>query len=394
VGVRIVPAVCYNQGREQLNKNNCAVAYSYLKPAYRLNPGNADYRYYYAKSMVCVPVTLSVQKDMFRIATGKDHDSSSVLADNKITDWRYNFGENYIEQAPSSDGIVRWDEKSFPLKVYFETRTQAPPYYEAETFRAFSQWEKSSGFLKFVRTKNKSEANIIVEVVPSQHHCEDIRCLYVVGVTVPEIKSGRIKLMTITMYATDPAGNYFSEKDFYNTVVHEAGHALGIMGHSYGKDDIMYMSSDGRSLYSKHRSDFQSLSERDVNTIRLLYKLDTPAASGSIYPPVVLGTGEQINERKIEEALHYIEQAPNMASGYVDLGSAYAQNRKYDDALKAFNKAYALSTNDDEKYITLYNISVTYLNKKDFGHALEYAEKARALNDSNEIRELIKIIKK
>jgi tetratricopeptide (TPR) repeat protein len=253
--------------------------------------------------------------------------------------------------------------------------------------------------LKFARTNKKSDANIIVEVVPSPRDlCRGSECKYVAGVTVPIIKSRRLTLMTIMVYDKDPVGNYLSEKDFYNIVLHEAGHALGIMGHSYKSDDLMYMASSNGSVFSAFRSDFQNFSQRDINTIRLLYKLvpdisNNAGASGSVYPPIVLGTSAEMSESKIREALHYIEQAPNLASGYTDLGSAYAQGRQYEKAFEAFGKAYGLAANDSERYIIFYNMSVTYLNTGDSVRALKYARNAQALDDNDEIRDLIKSIK-
>jgi hypothetical protein len=59
--------------------------------------------------MACIPSSLEVQKDTFRISDSRVQDSSSILARNRIADWRYNFGDNYIEQAASNDGVIRWD---------------------------------------------------------------------------------------------------------------------------------------------------------------------------------------------------------------------------------------------------------------------------------------------
>ncbi len=182
-------------------------------------------------------------------------------------------------------------------------------------------------------------------------------------------------------------------------MLHEAGHALGIMGHSYNSDDIMYMSGDANDVYIAHRSDFQQFSARDINTIRLLYKLmpnisDTGMARGSIYAPVVLGDDDEITGRKIREAQHYIKEAPEMASGWTDLGTIYSQNKQYDKALEAFNYAYTLAANDSEKYVILYNTAITYLNKKDKPKALDYAQRARSLDDNENIRGLIKVLEK
>ena len=80
--------------------------------------------------------------------------------------------------------------------------------------------------------------------------------------------------MTIILYSKDPFGNFFSDKELYNTILHEIGHALGIMGHSYSSEDLMYMATDNDSnFYAPYRSSFQYLSSKDINTIKLLYKM-------------------------------------------------------------------------------------------------------------------------
>ncbi len=398
VFAKVVPSACYKQGLALTERGKCEPAYILMKTAYFFNPDNKDYRYYYTKSMMCMPVTMDIQKRVFKIADSAAEDSAAVLAQNRIADWKYAFGENYIEQAPSNEGIIRWDTQSFPLKIYYGAAAAVPQYYETRTWQAFSQWENSSGFLKFKRVDKKYDANIVVEVVPAQHNCQGERCQYIMGVTEPVIKSRRLESMKITMYAKDPAGNYFSEKDFFNTIIHEAGHALGVMGHSYNEDDIMYLASDESDMYKAYRSDFQSLSERDVNTIKLLYRMvpeisNGPCADSTVYPPVVLGSGKVVCSRKIKEALYYIKQAPDMSAGYVDLGSAYAQDGQIERAVEAFEQGLARAATDEEKYIIYYNMAVVYINNRNPEQARKYALQAQAIDDNQEIRDLVESIK-
>ncbi len=128
--------------------------------------------------------------------------------------------------------------------------------------------------MKFAPTQNHSEANIIVKIKPLPSDvCNGNECRYVVGYTTPDFKGHILNKMTIVLYSKDPHGNFFSDKELYNTALHEIGHALGIMGHSYSSDDLMYMASDNNNFYTPYRSSFQYLSSQDINTIKLLYKL-------------------------------------------------------------------------------------------------------------------------
>ena len=204
--------------------------------------------------------------------------------------------------------------------------------------------------------------------------------------------------MTISLYDKDPYGNYFSDKELYNTILHEIGHALGIMGHSYSSEDLMYMTTENSSFYSPYRSSFQYLSSKDINTIKLLYKLipditNTPLkqmdTKGLIYAPIVLGTSEDISSRKLEEAKNYIKNAPDIAGGYIDLGIAYAELNKTNEALKAMNKALELAKSDNEKYMANYNLAALNMNNGKLDKALIYAKEAQNIYDSNEIKDLI-----
>ena len=206
--------------------------------------------------------------------------------------------------------------------------------------------------------------------------------------------------MTITMYDKDAYGNYFSDKELYNTVLHEIGHALGIMGHSYSTEDLMYMSNEEQqnNIYTRFRSSFQYISSKDINTVTLLYNLapdisNVPASrikkDKLIYPPIILGTFEDMQMDKLKEAKNYIKKAPQLSGGYIDLGIAYAELNKKQKSIKALSKALELSKTPDEKFIAYYNLAVVEMNSGNLTAALEYAKQAQQINNSDEISDLI-----
>ena len=275
---------------------------------------------------------------------------------------------------------MHWDTNKFPLTVSIveNKNVSVPPYYKTEILKAFSQWQTATNFITFATTDNPNSANI---TNPPKVSCNEKECKYVVGFTTPEFKGEMLHKMNIVLYSQDPNGNFFSDKELYNTILHEIGHALGIMGHSYSTEDLMYMSTDSTaSFYAPYRSSFQYLSSQDINTIRLLYKLvptitNTPLkefqTKGLIYAPIVLGTSNQISMRKLKEAQNYIKNAPNLAGGYIDMGIAYAELDKPNEAIKALKKAYSMVKSDDDKYMVCYNLAVINLNNNRLDEALK-----------------------
>ena len=206
--------------------------------------------------------------------------------------------------------------------------------------------------------------------------------------------------MTITVYDRDANGSYFSDKELYNTILHEVGHSLGIMGHSYSTDDLMYMSKEvnKNSIYLKYRSDFQYISIQDISTLKLLYNLvptitNTPldeiSTDNLIYPPIILGSSKQISTQKLKEAQQYVKEAPNLPNGYIDMAVAYDELGKFDKALEALQNAFNNAKTDSDKYIVLYNYAAMYLNNDKPETALEYAKQAQQIINSEEVADLM-----
>lgn len=377
-----------------LNKDYVS-AYKNLKTALIFSPKNTDTRYYYAQTLLNLKPTLEIQEELFKLTQTKISDSADLIADRQISKWKYqilsNIGENYIEQVPENGQILRWDTTKFPLMVYIKSNSPAAPQYFIPTIQqAFLQWQKSSSNLvRFQFTDDENQANIAVSINSSadMKKCDSGDCKYTIAYTTPDIDGDLLKKMNIFFYDSNNLGQPFSQREVYNTALHEIGHSLGIMGHSFNKDNLMYMETNqDNSYFNQFRSDFQSISQVDLNTLNLLYKLvpdvsNTPMSEfdtrGQFFPHIILGSDEQITSQKIVEAQNYIQQAPELPNGYIDLAAAYLELKQYNKALDSLDQALQYCSNDAEKFMVYYNFAVIYMNLKDWQNCLKYAELAK-----------------
>ena len=138
------------------------------------------------------------------------------------------------------------------------------------------------------------------------------------------------------------------------------------------------------------------MSSKDSNNIKLLYKLypticnsEHIDSKGLIYAPIVLGTAGEVSSRKLKEAQNYIKKAPELASGYIDLGIAYAELNKPKEAIKAMQEGYNRARNDSERYFSLYNLASLYFNNNKLKKAKEAALMAQEISQTEEIQELL-----
>lgn len=404
-----IPDIFLNLGKNAYMEKDYAKASGLLKVAVHLNSKNQDARYYYVQSLIKLPPTLEVQRELFAVSQKNIPDSADLIADRQIEAWKQqifaNSGENYIEQVPFNDKILRWDIQKFPLTVSFknESPTALPDYYIASIKNAFLQWQRTSGNLIQFQFVDSDKANILIKIVSSSemNKCEQQDCKYVVAYTTPAINGDMLKNMSITFYDLNNLSKPFSQREIYNTALHEIGHALGIMGHSYNKDDLMYMETSRDSGFEGYRSDFQLISNVDLNTLELLYRLVPDITNTELskydnrhqfYAPIVMGSEELVNSRKLLEAQNYIKSAPNLPNGYIDLASAYAEQKEYNKAIAALNQALGLSSNDSERFLAYYNLAVVYMNIKDWDESLKNANLANGIQPSADIDGLIGMI--
>lgn len=391
--VKILPDYYLNTGKDFYENKDYVAAYQNLNIANKLRPKDLDTRYYYAETLIKLKPSLIVQKELFNLYKMDLPDSAGLIAQQQVALWRGQIfegvGQNYIQKAPFNNAILRWDRKKLPLKVGIEKTPNIPAYYAQSIKSAFLQWQTlSGGLVSFKFVDNLDDSDIKIEFEPfNQKNCTNSDCKYTVAYTEPTISGGELlKFMTITFYEANNLRQPFSQIQIYNTALHEIGHSLGIMGHSDNHDDIMYMEMNNTS--------YRALCDDDLNTLSLLYKLipdmtntarDNYDTSYQFFAPIVLGTESQIVTQKMKEAQNYINSAPDLPNGYIDLAAAYVDSKQYAKAIETMNKALFLSSNDSEKYIVYYNLAVIYMQIKDWNNLLKYAQVAKQLKDSPDL---------
>lgn len=133
-----------------------------------------------------------------------------------------------------------------------------PCKYQQTVYNAFREWVAASGgCLGFRESTNENFANIKVYFVPTLSNNR-------AGET---IHTSTGKYMNSAVVRIKYTNNRNPDKlmfnnEIYQVAVHEIGHALGIMGHSSNRNDIMYPTTDIIGIHA---------SNRDVNTIREFY---------------------------------------------------------------------------------------------------------------------------
>jgi len=173
----------------------------------------------------------------------------------------------YLDACLKDNLSVRWPDSAMPIKVYVapfrwhEKSKQMESYaYNQMVYDAFNIWQEASNEkirFHFVANLTLSQIDVNWRRVDrtSLGHCE-----YLVNnqslIYSAEIKIGISDGIIHAKY-NDP-------EEVRHTILHEVGHAVGLLGHSNGPDDIMYV---------PHQYGVTSLSQRDIETLNTLYEL-------------------------------------------------------------------------------------------------------------------------
>jgi predicted Zn-dependent protease len=175
--------------------------------------------------------------------------------------------ESYLEACLKDGRTVRWPDKAMPIKIhiapfrwYEKTKQRESTMYQGMVMEAMATWHQATqGKVRFqvVNNLNDSQINVVWRRVDrtSLGHCE-----YLVN------KASMIYSAEISIGLSDNVihSQYNDPDEVRHTILHEFGHALGLIGHSDGSNDIMYV---------PHQFGVTQISQRDALTVQWLYQL-------------------------------------------------------------------------------------------------------------------------
>ena len=158
---------------------------------------------------------------------------------------------NYINEL---NEYALWKNKKH-IKVWVQ-----PCAYKQTVYNAFREWMiAGGGCIKFIETNSPSTADIKVYFVPKFNDNKAGVTEHVSQAGGKYILSATVKIRYTDYYRPQRT---LSKDEIYAVAVHEIGHAIGILGHSSNRNDIMYPTTDIIGIHA---------SNRDVNTIRQFY---------------------------------------------------------------------------------------------------------------------------
>ncbi|MBX9668598.1 MAG: matrixin family metalloprotease [Candidatus Obscuribacterales bacterium] len=168
------------------------------------------------------------------------------------------------EEYLSSINSRRWRQEMMPLKVFVDRGVDSGFDDELSNILVdgFSAWGRSSDQFSWTTTQHAQEASIVftrvADLGSSGGHTAFEESASVTG--APQLKLATIQ---ISLHSRDAnAYNEVEIRALRSLAMHEAGHALGLDGHSPHATDLMYW-----------KSPLQELSPRDIRTFRLLYSV-------------------------------------------------------------------------------------------------------------------------
>ena len=389
---KILPDHLMNQGKKYLEVGNADKAYSMFKLVEKSRPYDEDPVYYQAMALSKMPPTYETQKALYDIAQLDNCDDASKLAEQTINEMRISFenkiGPNYVDNVLYENQLIRWN-KSRPVKYYISNNIDASDAYISLVKKAFDKWQAAgNGAITFREIHSNNEADIVVNFVneiSTKEGYEPLRA----GLAIPTIKDSTLVKVDIKIKPVDMYGNYHNQASVYNVIMHNIGHAIGLWGHSFEKNDIMALDSDYISPKREGQEE-KPLSARDINTLNLVYMMvpdviNIPLTASEyqnlIYHYVITDYPGESFEYEIERLIELLQNDRQNIVNLVDLAINYSYKRQYERSNYILRKALDLTNNDlNNQFVVLYNMAANYYKLRDYKEAEKFLNYATNLN--------------
>jgi tetratricopeptide (TPR) repeat protein len=193
------------------------------------------------------------EKFLEKFPNHQDHPkvSQSVIALKRDVETTRQLEKNTSNKPTDTELNRSWIKAQMPLKVYIKDRDDDLIKLEADESslitentpgelitRAMNAWgEASQGRVQFQMTSRYEESNITVEFTDDPQGLENEWAAGITGWNHDD--PARPKAQIRLLYVKRSTGEPIDRARFYETVLHEFGHALGL-NHSNRVDDVMY----------------------------------------------------------------------------------------------------------------------------------------------------------
>ena len=379
-------------GNFYAKKSDYAKSQAFFEKSYDLGNRDTDFRITYVNSLVNSPLTIDAQEKLVKIAEDEIKDSASESAEyflrNLKKEIHNKYPDNYVKQATYNQQIIHWGK--MPITYTFKNKRNIPDELVNAVDNAFDTWERASSVRVRFEKIPTDNANIVVTFTPKQFKNVEYGNKYVIASTTPIFNQKHLEKMEVNLGIYNLDGKLFTPNQMYNTALHEIFHALGFMGHSLERDNIMYMAYNKNVLQDDQRI---TLNDADKTTLELFYKIkpDITNADNLKYeyiPYLVVGDVKEVNSAKINEAKKYIKNAPTIPAGYIDIAQTLLNQKKYRLANNYLEKALILANNDETRYMVFYNLAITNYYDGNYDLAQVYINKAKEIKDESELHVL------
>jgi len=378
IATPVFAGVEYDAGMNAYNKGQYDFAKTLFLKALQVNSGDVNSRYMYAQVLVKQKQYAQAKTQYNTIIESSPSSKAAALSKQgiKLIDDYQNKSKIASSEKPQETQAETSKTKLPPPssepdylknayrggKLYTRpkgtTRIYLKPNspYNNLARSAFSEWQSAMGSaVMFTYSANPQDAAINLsfqERITSPGAEKG-------GVTEPTFEGTSIVKSKIVICTTNDKGEKLPENVIYHTLLHEIGHAIGIMGHSTDPNDIMYT---GTSVFLPH------LSKRDINTARALYNAYNKKPDR-----------ESVKKAKEDELKDIGKRISNDPSSYIDLGDEYMSSNEYAKAIEQYKKAELLVPGKD----LYYRIVKAYRSINDIDNEMVYLKKILQVDKSD-----------